>query len=199
MKSEVVRKRGYRMVARADATAALRERILDVTDELFGSLSDRFSLEDVARGAGTTVQTVLRHFGSKDRVIDAAVRRTSERIRIQRGLAPVGDVTGAVRNLLEHYERYGDRAMRMLAEEVRSPYLGEVTEQGRAMHREWVARTFAPLLEQLRGAARERRLAQLVAICDVYVWKLLRRDLKLGLHQSELALVDLIEALESRP
>jgi AcrR family transcriptional regulator len=197
MKSEVAPKREYRMVARADATAALRERILDVTDELFGSLSDRFSLEDVARGAGTTVQTVLRHFGSKDRVIDAAVRRTGERIRSQRGLAPVGDVTGAVRNLLEHYEEYGDRSMRLLAEEGRSPFLGEVTEYARAMHREWVARTFAPLLEQLRGATRERRFAQLVAICDVYVWKLLRRDLKLGLRQTELALVELIESLEA--
>jgi AcrR family transcriptional regulator len=188
------------MTVRADATAALRERILDVTDELFSSTAgDRFSLEEVARGAGTTVQTVLRHFGTKERVIDAAVRRTAERIRSQRASAPVDDVRGAVRNLIEHYEEYGERAMRMLAEEHRSLLLHEVTENGRVFHREWVARTFAGQLDGLRGAARKRRFAQLVAICDVYMWKLLRRDLHLGPQQTEDALVELIEALEGRP
>ena len=63
-----------RMVARAEATAASRERIVDSTERLFEELaSDRFSLEDVATGAGTTVQTVLRHFGSKDQLLRATM------------------------------------------------------------------------------------------------------------------------------
>lgn len=186
------------MVARAEAAAATRERILDATDELFlARFNDRFSLEEVGQGAGTTVQTVLRHFGSKEGVTDAAARRAAQRIRSQRALAPVGDVRGAVRNLIEHYEEHGDLAMRMLVEEHRTPFLREVTDRGRAVHREWVTRTFAPQLDRLRGAARERRLAQLVAVCDVYVWKLLRRDMSLGQRQTETALAELIEGLEA--
>jgi hypothetical protein len=38
-------------------------------------------------------------------------------------------------------------------------------------------------------------LAQLVAICDVYTWKLLRRDAGLSRKQTELALVELLEPL----
>ena len=42
-------------------------------------------------------------------------------------------------------------------------------------------------------------MAQLVAVCDVYMWKLLRRDMKLNVSQAETALIELIEGLgESR-
>jgi AcrR family transcriptional regulator len=190
-------RRSYRMVARAEATAALRERILDATDQLFDECaSDRFSLEDIAAGAGTTVQTVLRHFGSKDRLLWAAMVRGIDRVRDERMRAPIGDVPGAVRNLVDHYEGRGDLVLRWLAEEDRNPFIHEVTDRGRAFHREWVAQTFAPQLGRVTGATRRRRLAQLVAITDVYMWKLLRRDQRLVRQQTQLALVELIEALE---
>jgi AcrR family transcriptional regulator len=70
--------------------------------------SDRFSLEDVAAGAGTTVQTVLPHFGSKDQLLRATMSRGMDRVRDERMQAPVGDVPGAVRNLVALYEDRGD-------------------------------------------------------------------------------------------
>jgi AcrR family transcriptional regulator len=202
MKEAQAVKREYRMVARADATVATRERILDATEALFrnaiaGGLSLDFSLDEVASAAGTTVQTVLRHFGSKEHLIETAIRRGNERIGQERALAPVGDVPGAVRNLVVHYERYGELVLRMLAEEHRSSAMREVTDGGREIHREWVMRTFAPQLESVSGAARKRRMAQLVAVCDVFVWKLLRHDMKLGPRQLESALIELIEGLEA--
>lgn len=185
------------MVARAGATAALRERIVDSAGRLFEELaSDRFSLEDVAGGAGTTVQTVLRHFGSKDQLLWVALGRAMDRVRDERMQAPVGDVPGAVRNLVEHYEDRGDMVLRWLAEEDRNPFMHEVLDRGRDFHREWVAQTFAPQLERTTGATRRRRLAQLMAITDVYVWKLLRRDMQLSRPQTQTALIELIEALE---
>src|SRR5262249_52553150 len=45
------------------------------------------------------------------------------------------------------------------------------------------------------GAGRQRRLAQLVAVCDVYTWKLLRRDAGLSRQQTELALAELLNPL----
>jgi AcrR family transcriptional regulator len=186
------------MGARADAAAATRERILDTAGRLFWrALGESSSLEEVAKGAGTTVQTVLRHFGSKDGLMEAALRRASEGVRKERGAAPVGDVPGAVGNLMEHYERMGDVVIRMLAEEHRIPLLRKATDHGREVHRDWVARTFEPQLDEVGGATRERRLAQLVAVCDVYVWKVLRRDMKLDVAQTEAALIELIEGLVS--
>jgi hypothetical protein len=52
----------------------------------------------------------------------------------------------------------------------------EIADRGRFPHRKWCARVFATVLADRRGVERERRLAQLVTVCDVYPWKLLRRD-----------------------
>jgi hypothetical protein len=121
-----------------------------------------------------------------------------ERVRSERMRAPVGDVRGAVEDLVDHYEARGDVVIRWLAKEDRNPFLREVVERGRELHRAWGARTFAPQLERVSGALRHTRLAQLVAITDVYVWKLLRRDMQLDRPQTEMAIADLINALEDR-
>lgn len=190
-------KRPYRMRARAEAAAETRRRILEATIELHRErFFDQVSLEDIAERAGVTVQTVIRRFGSKERLIEAAAEEANRQVVRQRDQAPVGDIEGAVKNLIEHYEEWGDSALRLLAQEERVPAFRSVTDVGRALHYEWVERTFAPLLAERTGTARRRLLAELIAICDVYFWKLLRRDLGLSREQTELALREMILALK---
>lgn len=189
--------RPYKQVARAQAQQRTRDALLDAANEEISTGGwAKASLKTLAAKAGVTKQTALRHFGSREGLIEAALRRASEIVRKERAHAPIGDVPGAVRNLMDHYERWGDLVMRVLAEEHRIPLVRKGTDRGREVHYEWVARTFAPQLASLTGAMRERRMAQLVAVCDVYMWKLLRRDMKLDVPQAELALIELIEGLE---
>jgi AcrR family transcriptional regulator len=184
------------MGARASAAAATGERILDAATEVFWERpTDQISLDEVADRAGVSVQTVIRRLGGKDGLFAAAGAREAARVRAQRDEAPVGDTAGAIRVLVEHYEATGDRVLKMLAEEQRVPALRDVVERGRGIHREWCARVFAPSLAGRSGVERQRRLAQLVAVCDVYTWKLLRRDAGLSRRQTELALVELVEPL----
>ncbi len=200
MKASIAPRRPYRMVARAESAAATGERILDAAVEVFWELpGEQITLDEVARRAGVTVQTVIRRFGGSDGLFAAAAEREAERVRRQRNEAPVGDAAGAVRVLVDHYEAMGDRVLRLLAEEERVPGLREVADRGRVLHREWCARTFAPALAGRVGVERRRRLAQLVAICDVYSWKLLRRDAGLSRRQTELALGELLEPLLEGP
>jgi AcrR family transcriptional regulator len=181
------------MVARARSAEATGERILDAAVELFWEqLSDQTTLNDVAARAGVTVQTVIRRFGTKERLLAAAVEREVSRVKAQRNLATPGDVPRAVANLIEHYETTGDKALRLLAEEGRADAVKEPIEVGRAYHRQWCERVFEPYLRNLSGADRKRRLAQLVAICDVYTWKLLRRDQRLGRKQTERAIAEML-------
>jgi AcrR family transcriptional regulator len=193
-----INQRSYKQVARARGQQRTRDALLDsAVDEFYKGRWQKTSLEALSKKAGVTKQTLLRHFGSKDGLIEAAIRHTSEIVRKERAHAPIGDVPGAVRNLIDHYERYGDLVMRVLAEEHRFPLVRKMTDRGREVHCEWVARTFEPqLAKNLSDEARERRMAQLVAVCDVYVWKLLRRDMKLDVPQAEIALIELIEGLE---
>jgi AcrR family transcriptional regulator len=190
----MVTKRSYRMTARADAAQATADRIVDAAIETFWEQpSDEISLEQVARRAGVTKQTVLRRFESKAGLFAAAAARAE-----RDDVAP-GDLAGAAAALVGHYERIGDRVVRLLGEEQRNPAVRTIADQGRAYHAEWCGRVFAPALAGLRGAARARRLAQLVTVCDVYTWKLLRRDRGLSRPQTEVALRELLQPLIGDP
>jgi AcrR family transcriptional regulator len=185
--------RPYNMSARAESAAATATRILDAALDVFWERpTDQVSLDEVARRAGVTVQTVIRRFGSKDGLFAAAAEREERNVRAQRDLAIPGDVRQAVRILVDHYEALGDRVLRLLAEEDRVAGLREVADRGRIYHREWCARVFAPALAGRSGSEQRRRHAQLVAICDVYMWKLLRRDAGLSRPQTELAITELL-------
>jgi AcrR family transcriptional regulator len=189
-------RRAYRMGRRAAAAAQTADRILDAAEEIFWKRpTDQISLEDVARRAGVTVQTVIRRFGGKDGLFSAGAERAAQRVQQQRENVATGDVAGAVATLIDHYEELGDRMLRLLAEEHRVPKLRSVADHGRELHARWCERVFAPVLATRRGAERKRRLAQLVAVCDVYMWKLLRRDRGLSRRDCERALAQLVRML----
>lgn len=184
------------MQARAKATARTRERILNASIEAFDQLpTDQITLAAVAERAGVTVQTILRHFGDRRRLFESAVTHLGMEMGTDRGLPPVGDLKGAVGPLIDHYEKYGDRIIRMLAQEPGNPDLQQLADLGRQFHAHWCERAFAPALVALKGADRARRLGQLVALTDIYMWKLLRRDRQLSRRQTKLALYELLEPL----
>jgi len=189
-------RRPYKKVVREQSQQRTREALLDAADEELSrdGLSNA-SLESVAAKAGVTKQTLLRHFGSKEGLIEAAIRRTSEFVRKERARAPIGDLPGAMHNLMDHYERWGKLVMRVLAEEHRSSLVHKMTDHGRQVHYDWVDYAFGPQLEDLDEEARLRRRAALIALCDVHTWWLLSHDL--GLERSEVSaiLTDLIERL----
>lgn len=184
------------MRARAEQVAATRERILESALGLFGTrLYDDISLDEIAAVAETTVQTVIRHFGSKESLFAAMADWSSERMVARREEALPGDTAGAVHALVDHYERWGDVVFLILSQEDRVPAIRPHTNEGRAYHRAWVERLIGGALTGLLGNARERRLAQLIAVTDLYTWKLLRRDLGLSRRQAETAIRELVEAL----
>ena len=191
--------RQYRMAARAQATQANGERILAAAQELFAEqLYDQVSCDDVAAQAGVTVRTVMRRFGSKQQLFGAVAEERALTIRSSRREAPVGDVPGAVRNLVGSYEEWGDIVLHMLAQERRIAAVGEAVRAGRRYQQAWVTRVFSPLLGDLPPLVTRRRLAQLRTVTDIYAWKVLRRDLGLGRAEVELALRELISDIVAR-
>lgn len=188
--------RPYRMQARADAAELTGERILSAAVDIFWERpSAQMSLDDVAERAGVTSRTVIRRYGSKENLLASAAEWAGARVARQRAEAPVGDVPGSVSVLIDHYEEYGDRVLRLLAAEGEVPALSEIAEKGREVHRAWCRRVFAPYLGTGSAMQRRRTLAQFVALCDVYTWKLLRRDAGLSRRQTELALVEMLTPL----
>src|SRR3954454_7179340 len=189
--------RAYRMDARAQAAAATLKRVLDVALQLFtDNPYDDVSLERVAAEAGVAKRTVLRRFGSKEALFSEAMNPAREEMIAHRQAAPVGDVAGAIVNVVGQYERWGANRLRLLEQEHRIPLIAEWVQGGREWHWGWVEQVFSPQLSGLRGAERRRRIAALVVLTDVYTWRLLRLDLKLSRADSERTLVDLINQME---
>jgi AcrR family transcriptional regulator len=188
------------MAARAAAVEVTRARILNAASDAFlTSWYDDVTLREVAAAADVALQTVVNHFGTKEALYGTAVERISDAIEARRYDVEPGDVEGAVAALIADYDRTGDFTLRTLADEGRLTVVGPGLARGRRGHQDWVAHVFPRALTGLRGAARQRRLAQLVAVTDVYTWKLLRRDKGLSRDQTVLAVRELVEALHNSP
>src|SRR3954447_22107011 len=90
-------KRGYGMVARAEAAAATRERLLASAWRHFAARPfEHVRLADVAREAGVSAQTLHTHFGTKDDLFVAAWRRRMAPEGERRDSARAGDVRTAI-------------------------------------------------------------------------------------------------------
>jgi len=200
------KKRTYVMTARSAKAEATRQRICESVMQLYSerSLND-FTLDDVAARAGTTVQTVLRAFKSKDNLVvealDRLTRRDSPHMAGRPGgfmPSPPGEVAAAVASIYDVYETIGDLVIRNLCEEERNPALKPTLELGRKNHRIWVKEVFAPQLKACGGSARDQLFQCLVVATDVYAWKVLRRDQRLSKPMAEAVVRRMIASLTSK-
>lgn len=182
------------MRVRAASAEATRRRMLGVVVTLLKSrFRSEIRLEDVAQGAQVTVQTVLNVFGSRSGLLDEALADLLRELRAQRLRAEPGDTGGAIAALVDHYEQFGDLVIRNLAEQA-DPHL---IEAGRAGHRQWVQRQFGPQMAQLDAKRRPSLIDQLVCACDVYTWKLLRRDIGRSRPEAEATIRAMVKAIVS--
>jgi AcrR family transcriptional regulator len=190
-------RRPYRKVAREQAQERTRDALLDAASEaFFGDHWAKASLETLSSAAGVTKQTLLRNFGSKEGLLMQAVMRGAKQVREQRWSTPTDDLAGVVENLLEHYESWGERSIRIGAWQVNRPQaLAILSRAARQIHYEWVEHAFAKWLEPLAGERRESLRAALIAICDVQTWWILSHDLGLPYAQMHATLTNMLERL----
>ncbi len=188
--------RPYRMSARALTVAETRQRILAASLALSSErMTVDITLDDVASRAGTTGQTVLRHFDSRAGLLDATVEFGAGVIVAERE-TPVGDTEAAIRTIIDHYELRGDLVVRLLAQE-EDRRIGPLVARGRAEHRDWVTRVFEPHRANLDPEETDQSIDLLVVATDVFTWKLLRRDRGLGRVETERRMLRLVRGILS--
>ncbi|HEX3736776.1 MAG TPA: helix-turn-helix domain-containing protein [Solirubrobacterales bacterium] len=185
--------RTYRQTRRADATERTRAAILAAAQAGFRENPQRDpSLEAVAARAGVSTRTVIRQFGSKEGLLEAAITVGIEQAAVTRRAAP-GDAEGAVNRIVDHYEAMGDEVMHWLSLAERLPMVRRVTERGTESHLEWIEAVFAADLDGLPTGERRTRRAALATATDVYAWHLLRRREGLGRDATRAAMLALVE------
>jgi AcrR family transcriptional regulator len=169
-----MKSRKYEMRARQQAKDSTRDAIIKAAvDAFMAERSFAITLPTIAERAEVTVKTVLRHFGTREAVIDAAWAQAYDEVMAER-TPPPGDIDGALKVLIAHYERRGNLGLAMLADE-NDPRAVRMNNAGRLAHREWVEEVFTDRLPR-QAAVRTRLVDVLVVATDVYAWKLLRLD-----------------------
>ena len=192
-----VRTRQYIQAARAEQTQANTQRIIAAAIAVLHRARrlEEITLEHIARRSGVTARTLLRRFGSRDGLLEAAFQVLSNKIERDRPPTPPGDVEAAISSLIQQYEENGDLNIKGLEQEHELPLLHKMMEYGRSKHRAWIAETFAPQLAHLEDAVREQRITELYGATDVYLWKVFRRDMHLSVLETAAAFRHLVLGL----
>lgn len=169
--------RRYKQTARAEAAEATRLAIVEsFTKRLESQWFEEITLDSVAQDAGVTVQTVIRRFGGKAGLLEAAIEELGGSIDLRREIRK-GDVEYSVEVLSKDYEAVGDLILRLLGQEDRHEVIKPFVDIGRKGHRDWLATVFAASLQSLSAANKKAKLDAIVVATDLYVWKLVRKDM----------------------
>lgn len=190
--------RKYDMRARQLAKEATRDAIIDAAIDAFeAERTFSITLPTVAERADVTVKTILRHFGSRDALIDVAWQRLSDEIRAERE-PPPDNPANALDVLIEHYERRGTMVLTTLASKDSDARARRMNSAGRLGHRAWVEQVFGARLPD-EPTERSRLIDVLVIATDVYTWKLLRLDRGLSVGDVSDRMLLMTEALLNTP
>ncbi|MEO8843751.1 MAG: helix-turn-helix domain-containing protein [Kofleriaceae bacterium] len=188
--------RAYDGRSRAQQAAETTERVLVEAERLFATEPfDRATLDAVAQAAEVTIPTLQRRFGNKEGLFAACAARVAERVERQRGTPPVGSIKSCLSEHVAHYEREGAMMWHLLRQEADVPLLRSALAAGRARHRAWVKMVFARSIARVAARKRRARVDALVAVTDLFVWKLLRIDLGRGAAEVEALMCAMAEAV----
>jgi AcrR family transcriptional regulator len=184
--------RPYRQGRRAEAAQARTEAILEAALALYEERPfDQFTLADVAQRAGVGLQTLIRRFKTKDGLVRAVNEWMTAKVGGARGEPDSSDPDVVAAQLMRQYERWGALTDRTIRQADLSPALAEAAAGGRTFHFAWVETAFAR--EIAAGGPHLR--AQLIALCGVELWLVLRRDVGLSADDTRDAVAGLIKGV----
>ena len=166
----------------------------------FGTLWSSYSIKDitlemVAKEAGVTTKTILRKFESKGGLTNESLSYLAAEIESERTLTRVGGIDDVLKALLSNYEKMGEAAIRTINLESELEIARQIGAKGRAVHRDWCKRMFASYLPDVRSIDYEIQLTSFIAATEIYLWKLMRKDLKLSKQTTFLIFKNLVEGL----
>ena len=141
------------------------------------------------------MRTILRKFGSKDGLFEECLAYDSANISKNRDVAKPGDLDHIIRTLIDNYEEIGDAAIRTIMLEPEMEIARKIGEKGREVHRMWCAKMFASFLPNRQATQYEIELSAFVAATEIYLWKLLRKDLKMDKEEVITVFTKLVKGL----
>ena len=162
------------MVRRAETKTAATGLILDAAERLFSrELYEKVSFNRIAYESDMGIQTVIRHFPTKESLFLASMTRSLEKADKSRNYIPGQTLAQSVQQLLDYYESQGRIIIHYLDQVATNPAFAPVTQAGWEAHIRWTDILFSPHLNNGNDSDPICK-AQIEVILDIRVWELLR-------------------------
>ncbi len=166
----------------------------------FGRLWNQYSikeitLEMVSNESGVTTRTIMRKFGSKVGLLTESLPILTAQVEAQRKVTKAGDIDAILQALLSNYESMGEAAIRTINLESELEIAREIGRKGRELHRNWCIQMFSPYLPEQNTPEFEIQLNSFIAATEIYLWKLMRKDLKLSREKTLAIFKNMVEGL----
>ncbi|MGB4838816.1 MAG: TetR/AcrR family transcriptional regulator [Saprospiraceae bacterium] len=173
-----IEKRTYNNTSRAKNADKSTINVIHTTGLLWTKYAiNDITLEMIAEHSGLTIRTLLRKFGTKENLFEACLAYDAAHVKKKRNMARKGDIGHIVSTLIENYEEMGDASIRTIFLEPDMEIARKIGQTGRETHRAWCAQVFEPFLPEQNANSYDMDLTTFITATEVYLWKLLRRDL----------------------
>ncbi|MHB8133178.1 MAG: TetR/AcrR family transcriptional regulator [Anaerolineaceae bacterium] len=186
----------YRASIQSEIRELTHKRILDaVWDLSLDFWLDEITLSQIADRANVSVQTLFRHFDSRDVLIEKSLENFIQTIRDLRSDTLDVSVQSIVDTLLNSYEQNGNWFFRLQSQENRFPGRAKWNRAWQEIQLEWVQRNFSVYLQALSPINQQELEQILVGMTDVHFWKVYRHDLGKSLEETRQIWIRVLRAV----
>lgn len=184
------------MKNRAKKVSRNERKIMNAATQLWKDLSIReITLDSIADMAEVSVRTLIRKYGSKEGLIEECIKKDAGEIEKRRNEAEVGNIPNIIDHLMHEYEEFGNAIIRTLAVEDDLKIAKRLVQEGRRYHMNWCAHVFSPFLPEEDEKTYNEKLLSFYAATDLYLWKLIRKDLQQSKESCKAVYLNLILGL----
>lgn len=189
-------KRKYVQGRRAQEAEARTARILDTCIDLFLEKPlIEISLAEIAERAGVGLQTLIRRFETKEKLVTAVLLEVAQRIGKSRAglIENPNDPQSVVDVVCAQYEQWHPYTIAHQRQEATMPILAQFNEIARGNHSAWIKLAFEEPLSALPADESRRVHARLVATTSFETWFWLNQRHELSFGETREVMVQMVE------
>ena len=168
----------YSAIIQLEIKSHTNQRIIAAVKELAKDFwLDEITLLQIAEKANVSIQTLFRHFGSREQLIQQSVHRISLDMLAKHALPEEVSVQSIVNNLIDYYELNGHWIIRLRSQAARLTEFEAFKTGWQNSHFQWVQDSFAIYLQALTTVSKKELEDTLFGLTDVHFWYVYRQEL----------------------
>ena len=156
---------------------------------------DEITLFQIAEKANVSIQTLFRHFGSREQLIQHAVNLISADILSQHAIPDEVSVQSIVSNLNEYYDLNGLFIIRLRSQAARLAEFEEFQVGWQNSHHLWIQNSFAIYLQALTTISQNELADTLFGLTDVHFWYVYYHELRKSRQELNIIWVRILRSL----